>query len=169
MVDKTFIPEGEAAPTSQIGTTMEALAATIAGRRDAGEESYTHRLLTGSPDTVLKKVCEESVEVALAAKDVESRATSAIAASLAFRAASGGAQGEEGDAPLSVALSEDYSRSVDHLRYEAADVVYHLLVVLERYGIGLDEFAAELNERMAEGERPAGAVRLVSGAVNRGK
>lgn len=169
MAGKTYVPEGEVAPASQIGTTMEALAATIAARRDAGEESYTYLLLTDSPDRVLKKVCEESIEVALAAKDVESQATSAIAASLAFRAASENAQGEEDDASLSVALSEDYSRSVDHLRYEAADVVYHLLVVLERYGIGLDEFAAELNERMAEGERPAGAVRLVSGAVNRGK
>lgn len=58
---------------------------------------------------------------------------------------------------------------IDHLRYEAADVVYHLLVVLERYGIPLDEFAAELNMRMKETERPEGAVRLLDGFVNRGK
>ena len=59
--------------------------------------------------------------------------------------------------------------AVDHLRYEAADVVYHLLVVLERYGITLDEFAAELNNRMTEGERPHGAVRLHDEFVRRGK
>ena len=59
--------------------------------------------------------------------------------------------------------------AIDHLRYEAADVVYHLLVVLERYGIGLDEFAAELNNRMTDAERPEGGVRLHEDHVKRGK
>lgn len=58
---------------------------------------------------------------------------------------------------------------VDHLRYEAADVVYHLMVVLERHGIALDEFAAELNMRMKENERPCGGVLLRDGFVKRGK
>ena len=71
--------------------------------------------------------------------------------------------------PLSVQLPPEYGEAVDHLRYEAADVVYHLLVVLERYGITLDEFAAELNNRMTEGERPHGAVRLHDEFVRRGK
>ena len=70
-MNKTYVPEDETAPCSQIGLTLETLAATIAARRDAGDESYTHRLLTSSPDMVLKKVMEESGEVALAAKDVE--------------------------------------------------------------------------------------------------
>ncbi len=35
----------------------------------------------------------------------------------------------------------------DHLRYEAGDLVYHLLVVLERYDISLDELAGELRAR----------------------
>ena len=108
---------------------MEALASTIAARRDAGEESYTYRLLNGNIDTVLKKVMEEAGEVALAAKDGEP----------------------------------------DHLRYEAADVVYHLLVVLERFGISVDEFAAELNMRMCAEERPEGAIRLHGEFVKRGK
>jgi phosphoribosyl-ATP pyrophosphohydrolase/phosphoribosyl-ATP pyrophosphohydrolase/phosphoribosyl-AMP cyclohydrolase len=82
---------------------------------------------------------EESGEVALAAKDVAR------------------------------ASQEQRDAEVDHLRYEAADVVYHLLVVLERYGIDLDEFAAELNMRMREDERPAGAVRLQPEHVKRGK
>ena len=141
MAGKTYLPAGQDAPASQIGATLDALSATIAARRDAGEESYTHRLLEDSPDAVLKKVMEESGEVALAAKDVECR-----------RAA-----GEDEDAAL------------DHLRYESADVVYHLLVVLERYGIGIEEFAAELNERMTDEERPEGAVRLQKEHVNRGK
>ncbi|MGN0261272.1 MAG: phosphoribosyl-ATP diphosphatase [Eggerthellaceae bacterium] len=129
MSEKTYVPEGQNPPASQIGATMEALASTIAARRDAGEESYTYRLLNGNIDTVLKKVMEEAGEVALAAKDGEP----------------------------------------DHLRYEAADVVYHLLVVLERFGISVDEFAAELNMRMCDEERPEGAVRLHGEFVKRGK
>lgn len=39
-------------------------------------------------------------------------------------------------------------RDRDHIRYEAGDLVYHLLVTLERYGISLDELAGELNARM---------------------
>ena len=129
MSKKTYVPKDQVAPSSQIGATMEALAATIADRRGAGEESYTYRLIHGNVDAVLKKVMEEAGEVALAAKD-------------------GGP---------------------DHLRYEAADVVYHLLVVLERFGIGIDEFAAELNMRMRADERPQGAIRLYDEYVKRGK
>ncbi|MEE0844623.1 MAG: phosphoribosyl-ATP diphosphatase [Eggerthellaceae bacterium] len=160
MTNKTYVPEGEEAPSSQIGATMEALACTIAARRDAGDESYTHRLLTGPLDKVLKKVAEEAVEVGLAAKDVESQAASSIAAALAVS--------PEADT-LSVALSPDYDDAVNHLRYEAADVVYHLMVVLERFGIGQDEFAAELNSRMTESERPQGAALLKQEYIERGK
>ena len=166
MAEKTYVPEGETAPVSQIGATLEALAATIAGRREAGEESYTYRLLTASPDAVLKKVMEEAGEVALAAKDVEGWATSSVAAALAFEGGAGRATEPD---EVAVQLPPEYGEAVDHLRYEAADVVYHLLVVLERYGISLDEFAAELNNRMAEGERPEGAVRLYDEYVKRGK
>ena len=51
MSDKTYLPAGETPPASQIGATLEALAATIAARRDAGEESYTHRLSPARPMT----------------------------------------------------------------------------------------------------------------------
>ena len=162
MSDKTYLPAGEVPPASQIGATLEALAATIAERREAGEESYTHRLLSGPADEVLKKIMEEAGETALAAKDVESWATSSLAATLAVA-------GADVDDALSVELPPEYDAAVDHLRYEAADVVYHLLVALERYGIGLDEFAAELNTRMTDAERPQGAVRLHEEHVKRGK
>ncbi|GKG91359.1 hypothetical protein CE91St32_24020 [Gordonibacter pamelaeae] len=162
MSDKTYLPAGETPPASQIGATLEALAATIAARRAAGEESYTHRLLAGPADDVLKKVMEEAGETALAAKDVESWATSSLAATLAV-------VGADVDDALSVELPPEYDAAVDHLRYEAADVVYHLLVALERYGIGLDEFAAELNTRMTDAERPQGAVRLHDEHIKRGK
>jgi phosphoribosyl-ATP pyrophosphohydrolase len=35
----------------------------------------------------------------------------------------------------------------DHLRYEAADLTYHLLVVLARYGLTPDDLADELASR----------------------
>ena len=36
-------------------------------------------------------------------------------------------------------------RDHDHIRYEAADLVYHLLVTLERYGVSVEELAGELD------------------------
>lgn len=166
MSHKTYLPDGETPPSSQIGATLEALASTIADRREAGAGSYTYRLLTDSPDAVLKKVMEESGEVALAAKDVESWSCSSLAAALAFECGKGNVA-DEGE--LCVELPDEYHAAVDHLRYEAADVVYHLLVVLERYGIDIDEFAAELNNRMTDEERPQGGVRLYEDHVRRGK
>lgn len=35
----------------------------------------------------------------------------------------------------------------DHIRYEAADVLYHLLVVCERWGVTVGELAGELDAR----------------------
>ena len=139
MDKKTYIQvEGATPEESPIGATLEALAATIAARRNAGEESYTFRLLNSEEDYLLGKVTEEAGEVAEAA-------------------AEHAASGSDADA--------------DHLRYEAADVIYHLLVVLERHGIGLDEFAAELNSRMTTEELAArpGALLLKTEHINRGK
>lgn len=156
MLQKAYIPEGATPPASQIGATLEALAGTIAARREAGEESYTYRLLHGSSDDVLKKVMEESGEVALAAKDAD--AALGLVRMVAAH--------HEAMAPK---LEAQADAAVDHLRYEAADVVYHVLVVLERYGISLDEFAAELNNRMTDAERPLGGVQLHKDHVKRGK
>lgn len=36
----------------------------------------------------------------------------------------------------------------DHIRYEMADLLYHLLVTAQKYGIGIDELAGELAARM---------------------
>ena len=163
MIRKTFIPETGSFPASQIGATLEALSATIATRRDAKAPSYTHQLLTDHEDMVLKKVMEEAGEVALAAKDVEhaiARTSSPISESV------------QAHKRARVPLEQDdpaVSAAVDHIRYEAADVVYHLLVVLERFDISLDEFAAELNNRMTDAERPVGGVQLFDEYVKRGK
>lgn len=50
---------------------------------------------------------------------------------------------EEASEVIMAAKDDDH----DHLRYEAGDLVYHLLVVLERYGVSLEELAGELNAR----------------------
>lgn len=38
-------------------------------------------------------------------------------------------------------------RDHDHIRYEAADLVYHLMVTLERYDVSVEELAGELDAR----------------------
>ena len=140
---------------SEIGATIEALAQTIASRRDADERSYTYRLLTGHEDEPLKKLVEEACELTLAAKDV-ARCETMVTEETAK------------DDPETLYAIE---RVRAHARYEAGDVVYHLLVVLERLGIPLDELAAELNTRMtpeALEERP-GAPTLSPDQINRAK
>ena len=49
-------------------------------------------------------------------------------------------------------------------------MVYHLLVLLERCGVDLDEFAAEMNTRMTEDEIAlrSGVIMLKPDFVNRG-
>ena len=42
---------------------------------------------------------------------------------------------------------EAVAKNREAMIYEASDLVYHLLVTLERYGITLDELAGELNAR----------------------
>jgi phosphoribosyl-ATP pyrophosphohydrolase len=39
-------------------------------------------------------------------------------------------------------------RDHDHIRYEAADLLYHLLALLERTGVTTEELAGELKARM---------------------
>ncbi|MCD8316428.1 MAG: phosphoribosyl-ATP diphosphatase [Eggerthellaceae bacterium] len=158
MPNVTYVPDDAHAPESQIGATMDALAKTIHARRGAGSESYTHELLEGDLDTCLKKLTEEAVEVALAAKDADEANYFA-----------GEANDVAPDTSAQKALNKAAEQTTDHLRYEAADVIYHLLVICERFSIGIDELAAELNMRMTDKERPEGAVMLYEEHVQRGK
>jgi phosphoribosyl-ATP pyrophosphohydrolase len=45
---------------------------------------------------------------------------------------------------LALAVKDD---DHDHARYEAADLLYHLLVLLQKTGISLEELAGELDAR----------------------
>ena len=57
---KTYISDDRPQPESQIGAALDSLAHTIHERRNAGEKSYTYRLLTGDLDKLLKKLVEEA-------------------------------------------------------------------------------------------------------------
>lgn len=50
---------------------------------------------------------------------------------------------EEASEVIMAAKDDDH----DHIRYEAADLIYHLLVILERYGVSIEELAGELDAR----------------------
>lgn len=147
MLQKTYVPQGQPTPPSQIGATLETLARIIKARRGAGEESYTSFLLGTDTRYLLEKVSEEAGEVVEAAQKAARENDEALM---------WGAQAGEGG-------------ETDHLRYEVADLLYHLLVVLERFDIPLDELAAELNMRMLDGERPQGGIRLFEEYIKRGK
>lgn len=141
MSDKTYITNEGCAPESQIGATLESLCKTIESRREAGGESYTHQLLVGPLDNLLKKICEESLECSLAAKDVEMS--------------------------KQVSGADEVDAQIDHLRYECGDSIYHTLVLASRFGISIDELAAELNQRMRDDERPDGCILLKEEHVRR--
>ena len=160
MSEKTYISEG-VEPESHIGATLEALAATIAQRQDAGEQSYTYRLLAND-QLLLSKLTEEAAEVVDAAQRVANAEANAEVNAEANAEVNAEAKAEG-------STNQQLDAELDHLRYEAGDVVYHLLVVLQRYGIDLDEFAAELNSRMTAEELPEGALLLKPQHINRGK
>lgn len=95
------------------------LARVLAERRGADPEaSYTARLLAAGPERIGRKLVEEAVEVL----------TAAIAPGERDEAATG-------DSPK------------DSLAWEAADLLYHLLVLLEERGVEPAAVALELARR----------------------
>jgi phosphoribosyl-ATP pyrophosphohydrolase/phosphoribosyl-AMP cyclohydrolase len=104
-----FDPDGAPADRPPQGFAwLETLWTTIATRSDERPEgSYTARLLQGGVDAVARKVAEEATEVLIAAKD--------------------DAAAEAGDS--------DRGATSTALAGEAADLVYHLLVLLAERGL----------------------------------
>jgi phosphoribosyl-ATP pyrophosphohydrolase/phosphoribosyl-AMP cyclohydrolase len=121
-----FDPDG--APgvrTSQGFAWLETLWSVVASRaveRPAG--SYTTALLDGGVDAVARKVTEEATEVLLAAKDD------------AAAEASGTGDGDR-----------DRDRTRGALAGEAADLVYHALVLLAERGVAPAAVVDVLRER----------------------
>jgi phosphoribosyl-ATP pyrophosphohydrolase/phosphoribosyl-AMP cyclohydrolase len=106
--------------TTQGFAWLEELWSTIASRAVVHPEgSYTARLLAGGVDAVARKVTEEATEVILAAKD-DAAAERAGAERAGTRAALAG---------------------------EAADLLYHALVLLAERGIPPSDVIATLQER----------------------
>ena len=108
-----FDPAGAPAERRNQGFTwLETLWATIEARAvDRPEGSYTARLLAGGVDAVARKVTEEATEVLIAAKD---------------------------DAAAEVAGEEraaERAATRQALTGEAADLVYHALVLLAERGV----------------------------------
>ncbi len=108
------------------------LARVLAERRGASPEaSYTARLLEAGPGRIGRKLVEEAVEVLLAAV----------------------APGEEGDA----GEPSPGTSPKDSLAWEAADLLYHLLVLLEERGVEPAAVARELAGRHRGVASPEGA------------
>ena len=102
------------------------LARTIAFRRGADPEtSYTARLLAAGPERIGRKLGEEAMETVLAAVVPPS---------------------ESGE------LAQDSGDGKDSLAWEAADLLYHLLVLLESKDVDLAAVTAELARRHRAGE-----------------
>jgi phosphoribosyl-AMP cyclohydrolase / phosphoribosyl-ATP pyrophosphohydrolase len=122
-----FDPEGAPAErTTQGFAWLETLWATIDARAsERPEGSYTARLLSNGVDAVARKVTEEASEVLIAAKD---------------------------DAAAEAAGS-DRTASRDALAGEAADLLYHELVLLAERGLPPSAVVAALRAR----HRPAWA------------
>jgi phosphoribosyl-ATP pyrophosphohydrolase/phosphoribosyl-AMP cyclohydrolase len=116
-----FDPDGAPAEATIQGFAwLETLWATIAARaasRPAG--SYTASLLSGGVDAVARKVTEEATEVLIAAKD---------------------------DANVEIAAA-DRSSSRDALTGEAADLLFHSLVLLAERSLDPGAVLTRLRER----------------------
>ena len=84
------------------------LSDTLATRRHADPEtSYTAKLLANGPDSILKKIGEESAELIIAAKDGKRL----------------------------------------NIVWESTDLIYHVLVLLTYYGMGIEDVAQEMRRR----------------------
>jgi phosphoribosyl-ATP pyrophosphohydrolase/phosphoribosyl-AMP cyclohydrolase len=111
-----------AAPPPQGFAWLEELWATIEDRaRERPAGSYTTSLLDGGVDATARKVAEEATEVVLAAKD------------------DAAAQRSGGDRGATVAA----------VTAEAADLAYHLLVLLAERGVAPSDVVGELRRRHA--------------------
>ena len=93
----------------------------IASRKDANPaSSYVAKLLSKAPDAALKKVGEESAEFIMACKDAEHDANSNANAS---------------------------ANAKSRVTSEAADVWFHMLVAMSRYGVTGADVLTELGKR----------------------
>jgi phosphoribosyl-ATP pyrophosphohydrolase len=114
---------------------FDRLMQTIVARRDQpADRSYTQKLLSGGVDLVGDKIREEAAEVVDAAER--------IAAALA-----GTANPAANSAPDPSTRAGKTPGTRGHLIYEAADLVYHLWVMLALHHVDVDDVRRELDRR----------------------
>lgn len=87
---------------------LHRLSETLASRRNADpEKSYTAKLFSEGPDSILKKIGEESAELIMAAKDGKRL----------------------------------------NIVWESTDLIYHILVLLAFYDMGIEDVSQEMRRR----------------------
>ena len=87
---------------------LHRLSETLASRRHADPEtSYTAKLFANGPDSILKKIGEESAELIMAAKDGKRL----------------------------------------NIVWESTDLIYHIMVLLAFYGMGIEDVSQEMRRR----------------------
>ena len=87
---------------------LHRLSETLASRKHADpEKSYTAKLFAEGPDSILKKIGEESAELIMAAKDGKRL----------------------------------------HIVRESTDVIYHILVLLAFFDMGIEDVSQEMRRR----------------------
>ncbi len=87
---------------------LQRLSETLAARRNADPEtSYTAKLFANGPDSILKKIGEESAELIMAAKDGKRL----------------------------------------NIVWESTDLIYHVMVLLSFYGMGIEDVSQEMRRR----------------------
>mgnify|MGYP002388082799 CR=1 len=87
---------------------LHRLSETLISRRNADPStSYSAQLFAGGPDSILKKIGEESAELIMAAKDGKRL----------------------------------------KIVWESTDVIYHVMVLLAFYGLGIEDVLQEMRRR----------------------
>jgi phosphoribosyl-ATP pyrophosphohydrolase/phosphoribosyl-AMP cyclohydrolase len=131
------------------GHLLSRLATTIARRaEERAEGSYTVKLLDRGVAKIAQKVGEEAVETVVAAT-IASRAGERPAGSYTVKLLDRGVAkiaqkvGEEAVETVVAATAEDDNR----LAAESADLLYHLLVLLQSRGVPLERVWDELERR----------------------
>lgn len=119
---------------------------TIIERRDGpADRSYTQKLLAGGVAAIGAKICEEAAEVVDAATQLESRKSES--GKLESGQREGLAAAGNGSSHDDAKSSGKEPGASGHLVYEAADLIYHLWVLLAKQGITLNQVRRELDRR----------------------
>jgi phosphoribosyl-ATP pyrophosphohydrolase len=117
------------------GVLAELYALILARNKGPVEDSYTCYLFEQGLDKILKKCCEECGETVIAAKNFEAALSS----------------GKTDDGTGSSCPSPDASGGArTSFENEVCDLVYHLLVLLARLDVPLEDISAILWERSAK-------------------